>query len=111
MEEDNDGFEAEDFGGTMEARRAGPVADVPVEGAFATEVGLVGLEAGAPVLTDFLRVEATEEALLTIDDAASETALEAGAFFTEPAPNVPELRIYDQTVKAMVKFDPQDSPS
>jgi hypothetical protein len=99
VEEDKGGFEdagAEDLGGTTEARRAGPVADVPVEGAFATGVGLVGLEAGAPALIDFLRVEAAEEALLAADDAALEMALEAGAFFTEPAPNVPELSICDQ---------------
>ena len=86
---------AEGLDGTTEARRAGPVAGVPVEGAFATEAGLVGLAVAAPALTDFLRAEAAEDALFTMDATVSEAVLEAGAFFTAPAPNVPELRIYD----------------
>jgi hypothetical protein len=114
VEEDKDGFEgggAEAFEGTIDARRAGPAAEVPVEGAFVTKVGLVRLEAGAPALTDFLSAEAAEETLLAAEDAALETALEAGAFFTEPAPNVPELRIYNQTVKEIKKISPRDIPS
>lgn len=101
VEEDMDGFKgggAEDLEGTTEALRAGPVAEVPVDGAFATGVGLVGLEAGASALTDFLRVAAAEETLWTANDAALETALVAGlvagAAFTAPAPKVPELRIF-----------------
>lgn len=113
VEEDKDGLEgggAEDLGGTTEARRAGPVDDVPVEGAFATGVGLVGLDAGAPALTDFLRVEAAEEALLAAEDATLEIALEAGATFTEPTPNVPEFSIYVQNVNMMAKFNSQGIP-
>jgi hypothetical protein len=113
VEEDMDVFEVggtADLDGTTEARRAGPLG-VPVDGALATGVGLVGLEAGAPALTDFLRAEVAEEALLAMEDTVSETTLEAGAFFTAPTPNVPELRIYDQTVKAMTKFNVEDLPS
>lgn len=112
VEEDKDDLDsggAEGLEGTIEVRRAGPVADVPVEGVFATEVGLVGLEAGA--LTDFLRADIAEEALLAADAATLDTALDAGAFFTAPAPNVPELRIYEQTFNEVTKIGPKDVPS
>ena len=76
---------------------------MPVEGAFATATGFVGLELG--VLTDFFSEEVAVTALLATDDSAPAAALTAGTFFTVPAPNVPELRIYVQTVKKMVKVD------
>jgi hypothetical protein len=113
VEEDKDGFEGGpvDLEGAMEARRAGPVTEVPVDGAFAIEAGLAALEAGTSALTDFLRDAAAEEALLATDSAALATVLVTGAVFTEPAPNVPELRIYGQTVKEMAQIGPTDAPS
>lgn len=102
VDEDNDldadefveGFEgggADGLDGITDARRAGPLAGVPVEGAFATAAGLVGLEAG--VLIDFFRAEVAVAALFATEDTAPVAALTAGTFFTEPVPNVPELRI------------------
>lgn len=81
--------------GASDCRRAGAAADVPVEGAFATEPGLVGL-VGAPALTDFFRAAVADAALLAADDATPLEILDTGAALTEPAPNVPELRIYEQ---------------
>jgi hypothetical protein len=93
-DEDREGFEgggAEGLDGITDARRAGPLAGVPVEGVFTTAVGLVGLEVGA--LIDFFNAEVAVAALLATECTAPVATLTAGTFFTEPAPNVPELRI------------------
>lgn len=87
-------LEAEGAGalGAIEVRRAGPVADVPVDGALEIGPGFTG-ERGTPALTDFFSAVVADETLLAAEVAAGVTTLAAGAFFKFPAPNVPELRI------------------
>lgn len=112
LDNEEDGFEgggAEDLGGITDARRAGPLAGVPVEGAFARAVGLVGLELG--LLTDFFKAEVAVAALLATEDTAPVAALIAGTFFTVPVPNVPELRIYKNIVGEIIKASTQNIPS
>jgi hypothetical protein len=99
VDEDSDldvaGFEAGGAGGLegrTDVRRTAPVPGVPVEGAFATPTGLVGLELG--VLMDFFNEEVAVAALLATEATAPAAAFTAGTLFTEPVPNVPELRIF-----------------
>lgn len=109
---DSDGLDragAVGFDGAREALRARPVADT---GAFVAGAVLVGLEAGAPELTDFLSAEVADAALFAAEVTAPVATLVAGAFLRLPAPKVPELRTYDQkTVKVMIGTEMQNSPS
>lgn len=113
VDDDKVGFDAgaaPDLGGTIDVLRAGPVADAPTEDVLETEVALVGLEVGAPELTDFFSADVAEAALFAAFETAPAATFDTGAFFREPAPKVPELRIYIYTVKKMTKTALQHLP-
>lgn len=106
---DKDGLKrggAVTFDGAREALRVrpvvdAPVVDAPVAGALVAGAVLVGLEIGA--LTDFLSAEVADAALFVKEVATSVATLVVGTFLTLPAPNVPDLRTYDQVrVKGMI---------
>lgn len=80
------------FGGTTEARREGGGGAALVEG-FLAGGGILVLDPGAGAALDvFLIVEVADVGLVAVADDEATFDPAAGAAFTEPAPNVPELR-------------------
>lgn len=76
----------------IDARRAGPVTDGPVEGALLIWLGFVG-ETGVFALTDFFNAVVAEAGLDGVAVPVADAAFATGADFAFPTPKVPELRI------------------